>query len=102
MSDPAPSSSQSATAPADLRIPPQASDREAAAIAAAIGAHLRDGETTATDDDRDEGEAIAEPWQGRRWAFAGRIQQLQGRAVRPARGAPPSGWAAAGRTDRMR
>ena len=100
MSDPAPSSSQSATAPTDLRIPPQASDREAAAIAAAIGAHLRDGEPTTTDDDRDE--AIARSWQGRRWAFAGRMQQVQGRAVRPARGAPLSGWAAAGRTDRMR
>ena len=81
----------------DLRIPPEASDDEAAAIAAAIGAHLRQVEYDATDT-----EDSVPPWTGRRWGFAGRMQDLQGRAVRVARGAPSSGWAAASRTDRMR
>ena len=96
-------SSTATTLPA-VRIPPDADDREAAAIAAAIGAHLRDGETQSAtaDGDEIEGEVAGDSWRGRRWAFAGRMQRLQGRPVSVPPGAPRSGWAAAGRTDRMR
>jgi hypothetical protein len=84
-------------ADADLRIPDDATDEEAAAIAAAIGAHLRDREAAAAaaaDDDE-------ETWDGERWSFAGRLRGLQGRAGRVPNGAPTDAWAASGRTDRF-
>lgn len=86
------------TAPDDvadrLDLPDAATRREAAAIAAAVGAHLR-AEAAAA-------EAGAEPgWDGRRWAFAGRLRGLQGRAARVPREAPADGWTSAGRTDRF-
>ncbi|WP_122090561.1 acc operon protein [Halalkalicoccus subterraneus] len=78
-----------------LSIPESASEAEAAAIAAAIGSHLRDQEAAAGGE--------AEPtWEGERWTFAGRIENTQSRRVRVPSGAPTDGWAAAGRTDRMR
>ncbi|ESP89112.1 hypothetical protein K933_05893, partial [Candidatus Halobonum tyrrellensis G22] len=40
-------------------------------------------------------------WDGKRWAFAGRTDALQGRAVRVPRGAPTDAWTASGRTDRF-
>lgn len=77
-----------------LAIPDDASEAEAAAIAAAIGSHLRAQEAAAGDE---------EPtWEGERWTFAGRIEGVRGSAVRVPLGAPTDRWAAAGRTDRMR
>ena len=80
-----------------LSIPDDAGDEEAAAIAAAVGAHLRDVERAAT-----AAAADADPsWQGKRWAFAGRIEASQGRSVRVPENAPTDAWSAAGRTDRF-
>jgi len=76
-----------------LSLPADANPEEAAAIAAAIGSHLRALEAAA------EGE---EPtWQGERWTFASRIDAMQNRQVRVPTGAPTDAWSAAGRTDRF-
>ncbi len=80
----------------DLTIPDDATDEEAAAIAAAIGAHVRDLELAAAL--AAAGEAT---WDGKRWSFTGRIRGQQGRTVRVPRDAPTNPWAAAGRTDRF-
>ena len=81
----------------ELHIPEDASDEEAAAITAAIGAHLRDRAAAAAD-------AGAEPnWDGKRWAFAGRIEGLGTRGARDFRlreGTPTDPWTASGRRDR--
>ncbi|WP_338729386.1 acc operon protein [Haladaptatus sp. DJG-WS-42] len=69
---------------------------EAAAIAAAIGAHLQDLAVAAA------AEGGQETWDGKRWTFAGRMDSLQQRIVRVPERAPTDAWAAAGRTDRMR
>jgi hypothetical protein len=82
----------------DLTIPDDATDEEAAAIAAAIGSHLRAqaaAAAAAAEDDE------AESWQGKRWAFAGRLRGLQSRAGRVPKSAPTDAWAASGRTDRF-
>ena len=79
-----------------LSIPDDADDDEAAAIAAAVGAHLRDAERAAA------AAGDAEPtWEGKRWAFAGRVERSQGRSVRVPQNAPTDAWSAAGRTDRF-
>jgi hypothetical protein len=82
----------------NLTVPDDADDAEAAAIAAAVGAHL-------TDRDRAAAAAAAagdeETWRGREWAFAGRIDGLQGRSIRIPETAPTDAWTAAGRTDRF-
>ncbi|MFC6904040.1 acc operon protein [Halalkalicoccus tibetensis] len=79
-----------------LAIPDSADEAEAAAIAAAIGSHLRSQEAAAAGDD--EGPT----WEGERWTFAGRVEGTGGRAVRVPTTAPTDRWTAAGRTDRMR
>jgi hypothetical protein len=84
-----------------LDIPDDADDAEAAAIAAAVGAHVHDGylaaaaAAAATDG--------AETWtgDGKRWTFAGRIDGLQGRSNRVPETAPTDAWTASGRTDRF-
>jgi len=94
------------TAPADddaaaldgLSIPDDADDAEAAAIAAAVAAHVRDGERAAAaaaagDDEPD--------WEGERWSFASRVDRLQNRSVRVPVDAPTDPWTAAGRADRF-
>lgn len=78
-----------------LSLPADADAAEAAAIAAAVGAHLRDQEAAAAAADEEE------TWQEKRWSFAGRVQSLQGRTVRVPRDAPTNAWSAAGRTDRF-
>lgn len=84
-----------ATSRFELDVPESASEAEAAAIAAAIGSHLRAEEAAAT--------AGEEPtWEGRRWTFAGRIAATQRRTARVPTDAPTDTWTAAGRTDRMR
>jgi hypothetical protein len=81
-----------------IDIPDDASDPEAAAIVAAVGAHL-------TDRDRAAAAAAAadsEPtWEGKRWAFAGRVEATQDRTHRVPTSAPTDEWTAAGRTDRF-
>ncbi|SEO70237.1 hypothetical protein SAMN04487948_104258 [Halogranum amylolyticum] len=80
-----------------LDIPENANPDEAAAIIAAIGAHMRDQEAAAAADGEDE-----ETWQGRKWTFASRIEALQGRSVqRVPDGTPTDAWTAASRADRF-
>ena len=85
--------------PADLklRLPDDATDEEAAAIAAAIGAHLHDHALAVAA----AAAASEETWDGKRWAFGGRIRTQQQRRVRTPRNAPSDPWTAAGRTDRF-
>jgi len=80
-----------------LSIPDDADDTEAAAIAAAVAAHLRGGELAAAAADTDDEDG----WEGRRWSFAGRVDRLRGRSVRVPTTAPTDPWTAAGRADRF-
>ena len=81
----------------DIDIPDDADPEEAAAIIAAIGAHIRDQEAAAAAAEGDE-----ETWQGRQWTFVGRIEALQGRSLqRVPEGAPTDAWTAASRADRF-
>lgn len=77
----------------DLDLPDGADSAEAAAIAAAVRAHL-----AALDADTDEGGD--DGWTNRRWRFRGRVDALQRRRVRVPTTAPRDAWTAAGRTDR--
>ncbi|MFC7215598.1 hypothetical protein ACFQO4_16100 [Saliphagus sp. GCM10025334] len=79
-----------------ITLPADATSEEAAAIVAAIGAHLRDLEAAAAAQSDD-----TETWDGKRWSFAGRIDAQQGRTVRVPTRAPTNPWAAAGRADRF-
>ncbi|MFW5911575.1 MAG: acc operon protein [Halolamina sp.] len=81
-----------------LRLPDDAEPAEAAAIAAAVSAHVRDQEAAAAAAAARSDEAS---WQDRRWGFAGRVESLQHRRVRVRDGAPTDAWRAAGRTDRF-
>ena len=84
-----------------LSISGDADDEAAAAIAAAIAAHVSDGERAAA--------AVAaaaidsEPtWNGEKWTFAGRVDATTGRQIeRVPDGAPTDKWTAAGRADRF-
>lgn len=84
---------------ATLVIPDDASDEEAAAIAAAIGAHVRDLELAAAA--ATAAAAGEEDWQGERWKFAGRMRAQQHFHTRVPTTAPTNPWSAAGRTDRF-
>ncbi|ELZ44184.1 hypothetical protein C464_15165 [Halorubrum coriense DSM 10284] len=86
-----------AAALAGLSIPDDARDDEAAAIAAAVAAHLRDGELAAAAAAGDGGDGRDED----RWALAGRIDRLHRRRVRVHADAPADPWTAAGRSDRF-
>jgi|APHM01.1.fsa_nt_gi hypothetical protein len=79
-----------------VRVPATADAEEAAAIAAAIGAHLRDREAAAAADDDDRS-----GWRGTRWGFAGRVESVRGCRVRAPATAPSDPWTAAGRLDRF-
>lgn len=79
-----------------LSIPADADESEAAAIAAAVGAHVTDLERTAAASGGDEAS-----WRDRKWSFAGRVRGVQGREVRVPDGAPTDAWTASGRTDRF-
>ncbi|GAB3028151.1 hypothetical protein [Natronobiforma cellulositropha] len=80
----------------ELSIPDDASAEEAAAIVAAIGAHVRDCETAAALAAQEE-----PSWDGKRWAFAGRLRSQRGASVRVPKNAPTNPWTAAGRADRF-
>jgi hypothetical protein len=81
----------------ELSIPDDASDDEAAAIAAVLSAHLRDQEVAAAAAASD----TEETWQDRKWAFAGRVDALQSRTTRVPDGTPTNAWVAASRTERF-
>jgi len=84
-----------------LSIPDDADDEEAAAIVAAIAAHVADGERAAA--------AVAaaaaqsgDSWDGEKWAFAGRVEATSGRRLRRVPdGTPREKWTAAARADRF-
>lgn len=83
-----------------LSIPDDADDGEAAAIAAAIAAHVSDTERAAAAAAAVRG---SEPtWDGEKWRFAGRVASTGGRRIRRVPdGAPTDKWTAAGRVDRF-
>lgn len=74
--------------------PDDANREEAAAIIAAVSVHLRNEELAVP------GNTAEESWTGKRWSFAGRLneQKLNGRRVPLS--APVDAWTAAGRGDR--
>jgi len=80
----------------DISVPDDATEAEAAAIAAAVSAHLarREAEAAAAADDE-------ETWDGEKWTFAGRLDALDGQSGRVPDGAPTDAWTAAGRRDRF-
>jgi hypothetical protein len=75
-------------------VPADADEEEAAAIAVALSAYLAERDAEHDDDE-------ADAWEGRRWAFAGRMRGLTGRAVRISTRAPTDDWTAADRADRL-
>jgi hypothetical protein len=81
---------------AALSIPEDAEREEAAAIAAAVGAHLTDFERAAA-----AAESEADTWEGRKWAFAGRLETTAGEPGRVTDRTPRDAWTAAGRADRF-
>jgi len=82
-----------------VSLPPDAAPDEAAAIVAAVGAHLRDREAAAAA--AAAAAEAADTWDGDRWRFAGRLASTTGRGDRVPRGAPTDDWTAAGRRDRF-
>lgn len=80
-----------------VELPPDASTSEAAAIMAAIGAHLQDRVAAAAAAD---GEKTG-TWQGSKWRFAGRLANTQEHPGRVPDGAPTDPWTASGRSDRF-
>jgi len=83
--------------PGDLSGLAVADDHEAAAIAAAIAAHLRDRQAAAAAaaEAADDGESR------RSWAFAGRLEAVGETASRPPNNTPKNAWSAASRADRF-
>ncbi len=80
-----------------LSVPERATPPQIAAIAAAVGTHIRDQEITlAHEADTDE----EETWDGRRFAFAGRLEGLSGHGSRVPHEAPTDKWTATGRQER--
>ena len=76
-----------------LWIPPDATEVETAAIAAAVAAYLTDRERT--------NESESEDWRGDRWRFAGRLNALGRDSERVPGDAPQDPWTASGRADRF-
>lgn len=74
-------------------IPPDATELEAAAIAAAIAAYLSERERAA-------GEA-EDRWDGDRWTFAGQLERIGRHSERVPPTAPRDPWTASGRADRF-
>lgn len=80
-----------------VSVPADATPDEAAAIVAAVEAHLAAERAL-----QQASESTAEPsWTGRRWGFAARIEATQSQSVRVPSEAPTDPWTAAGRTDRF-
>ena len=81
-----------------VRLPADANPSEAAAITAAVGAHIRDQQAVAAAADEDEEDT--DDWAGHRFAFAGRLDAVGVGSRRVPRSVPTDRWNAAGRTDR--
>ncbi|SEL47193.1 acc operon protein [Haloferax larsenii] len=81
-----------------LSIPDDADPEEAAAIVAAVGAHMRDQAAAAAAAAANGDE---ETWNEKRWQYAGRLESVTGCGRRVPSGAPTNAWAASGRTDRF-
>jgi hypothetical protein len=82
----------------NLRVPSTATPQEAAAITAAVHAHLAAEEAAA---EEAATEAASPTWDGKRFQFAGRIAAVTGTPRRVPRGAPTDEWTALGRSDRF-
>ena len=83
-----------------LTVPQDATAEEAAAIAAAVGANLRDRDVAAAAAQAAAAEeSERDSWAGRRWQFAGRLAGLGKRGGRVLRGAPTDEWTAVGRLE---
>jgi hypothetical protein len=80
---------------------PGADDDEAAAIAAAVSAHLQAEAHLAITQDSDSSGAESENDRERNWRLAGRVRRLQGRNVEMSSDAPSDPWVASGRADRL-
>jgi hypothetical protein len=78
----------------DLTVRGRPSDRETAAIAAALAEYL--------DEPTDDQDEAVESWDGKRFRFAGRIDGVMNGPRRVPRGAPTDNWTAAGRADRFK
>ncbi|WP_425493664.1 acc operon protein [Natronocalculus amylovorans] len=73
-----------------------ANEAEAAAVAAAIAAHIRDQELAVA------AAATEESWDEKRWAFSGRLTSITGGSnARVPLSAPTDPWTASGRRDRF-
>jgi hypothetical protein len=75
-------------------VPDDAESEEAAAIVAAVSAYLRNEELAL------DMETAEESWTGKRWAFAGRLEEQKLRSGRVPLSAPVDAWTAAERGDR--
>ncbi len=76
-------------------LPERATNEEAAAIAAAIGAHLQDRAAAAAATADDDGR-VEEPW-----TLVGRIEASGGTASHVPAEAPTDAWTVAARQDRL-
>ncbi|WP_424018631.1 acc operon protein [Halorientalis pallida] len=95
---PAEAGAEALLAAVDAALADDADADEAAAVAAAIGAHMRDQElAAAAAADGDDGPN----WADGKWEFASKVARKRRRSVRVPTDAPKDPWAAAGRTDRM-
>ena len=83
-----------------LQLPADASPSEAAAISAAMGAHIRDQQVAAATAAAADEDTDTDDWDGERFAFAGRLEAVGLEAGRVPRSVPTDRWSAAGRTDR--
>jgi hypothetical protein len=82
-----------------LRVPSDATPAEAAAIVAAVGAHISDQQAAAVA--AAEANETGKPWEGTRFQFAGRVEGLTGVSRRVPTDAPTDEWTATGRLDRF-
>jgi hypothetical protein len=81
-----------------IRIPSDASASEAAAISAAMGAHISERAAAAARED--DADADEDGWDGERFGFAGRLNGVGSGSRRVPETVPTDRWTAAGRTDR--
>jgi len=91
----APSNSDVQVPQEHLILPESATDEEAAAIAAAIGAHLQDRAAAAAAT-ADDGGRTEQPW-----TLVGRIEARGGTASHVPAVAPADAWTVAARQDRL-
>jgi hypothetical protein len=84
-----------------LQVPAAATREEAAAIAAAVGAHLRDQELAAAAA-ASAADGDADRWTGERFRYAGRLESLTGTPHRVPLDAPDDDWTTAGRLEGLK